>query len=467
MPGLVNLVALSMYTRWLTPHEYGLYALVLAGLGVWNAIGFNWLRVSAIRHLPVEQDRRPRFLGAVYAIYLCVGLVSVVLGGLVVVLVRDAGFRPLLLAAVLLLLCQTWLELKLDLLVAALEPGKYAVIAVARAILAAVLGGWLAYAGAGAAGVIIGSALGYLLPALAIRLRDAGSVHLSRSDWHTVRTILHFGLPLAGVYLFGVFTVWSDRILLGWIAGTLAVGQYAAASDLALPTISALMMTVNLSAFPLAVRAYETVGATAAAERLREHGIVLVALALPAAVGLALVASQVSGIVLGHEFHDSARYLIPPIALGAFLAGIKAFYFDFAFQLGSATRQQLRLSVVSALLGVVLNLIWIPRFGALGSAYAMVVTFAVACVLSAVVGRRAFRVPIPLVEWAKTAGATGIMVIALSLFPGSKTRILDLGLRVTWGFVAYLLAMALLDVGQSRKYLAAAASFLRGSERRP
>jgi len=467
MPGLVNLVALSIYTRWLTPHEYGLYALVLACLGVWNAIAFYWLRVSAIRHLPVDQDQRPGFLGALYASYVCMAIVSLLVGSVAVAIVHGEGLRSLILAGLLLLLCQTWLELKLDLLVAALEPAKYAVITFARAILAAFMGGWLAYAGAGAAGVVIGIAVGYLLPAVAIRLGTWRFVRLSRPDWPTVRTILHFGLPLAGVFTFGVFTVWSDRILLGLMVGTQAVGQYAAASDVALPTITVLMMTVNLSALPLAVRAYQTVGETAAADRLREHGIVLVALALPATVGLALLASQVSGLVLGRQFHDSARYLIPLVAVGGFLSGMKAFYFDLAFQLGSATRQQLRISVVAAVISVVLNLMWIPRFGALGSAYAMVVTFAAACLLSAIVGRRAFRVPLPAAEWAKVLGATGVMAFALLLFPGSMTGMLDLGLRVVWGFAAYLVAVVLLDVGQSRKYLAVAALSLRGSGRRP
>ena len=466
MPGLVSLMALSIYTRWLTPHEYGLYTLVLASLGVWNAIAFYWLRVSAIRHLPVDEDRRPAFLGALYVSYLCMAIVSLLIGGVALAAIHGEGLRTLILAGVFLLMCQTWLELKLDLLVAALEPGKYAVITLARAVLAACIGGWLAYAGAGAEGVIVGLAVGYLLPALAIRMGKWRAAPLSRPDWHAVRTILHFGLPLAGVFAFGVFTVWSDRILLGSIVGTQAVGQYAAASDLALPTITALMMTVNLSALPLAVRAYQTVGETAAADQLREHGVVLVALALPATVGLAVLAFQVSSLVLGAQFHASARYLIPLIAVGAFLSGMKAFYFDLAFQLGSATRQQLRVSAVAAVVGVVLNLLWIPRFGAMGSAYAMVVTFALACLLSAIVGRRAFRVPIPTVDWAKIAGATFMMAIALSLFPKSATGFLDVGLRVAWGFAAYLVALVLFDVGQSRRYLAAAALALKTRWRR-
>lgn len=455
LPGLVNLVALSVYTRWLTPHEYGLYALILASLGVWNAIGFYWLRVSAIRHFPVEEDRRPRFLGALYATYFCVAIGSLLLAGGALALVHGEGLRTLIFTGVILLLCQTWLELKLDLLVASLEPGKYAVITLARAIVAVLIGGWLAYAGAGAAGVVIGSAVGYLLPALVIRKENWRSIPLSRPDWPTVRTILHFGLPLAGVYTFGVLTFWSDRILLGWIVGTQAVGQYAAGSDVALPTITALMMTINLSALPLAVRAYETVGETAAAERLREHGVVLVALALPATVGLALLASQISGLVLGRQFHHSARSLIPLIALGGFLAGMKAFYFDLAFQLGSATRQQLRISAVAALVSVVLNVVWIPRLGALGSAYAMVVTFAVSCLLSAIVGRRVFRVPLPIVEWAKVA--TACVVMALALWSVAPYRgPVALALQVLGGIVVYAIAAVLLNVGDSRRTLARA-----------
>jgi hypothetical protein len=58
------------------------------------------------------------------------------------------------------------------------------------------------------------------------------------------------------------------------------------------------------------------------------------------------------------------------------------------------------------------------------------------------------------------------MVIALLLFPGGMTGALDLGLRVAWGFAAYLVALVLLDVGQSRRYLAAAAVALISPWRR-
>ena len=314
----------------------------------------------------------------------------------------------------------------------------------------------LAHLGYGALGVLIGSAVGFLVPAVFVAASDWHSSHIVRPPTPVVQSLLTFGLPLAGVFALGVVTSWSDRILLGSFAGTTTVGQYAAATDLTSQTIIALMRVCSMSATPLTIRAYEAAGPAGAAARLREHGVLLMSVALPATVGLAMLAPRVSRVVLGGPFQEAAAVLMPPIAVGSLLSGMKAFYFDLAFQLGNATGRQLRISVWSAALNVALNLLMIPRVGPIGAAYAMVATFVVACVLSAVVGRRAFAVPFPLGQWTRIALATGMMVAALWPIRGAGGGGVALILTILWGAFAYLIAVVLLNVGGARASLARA-----------
>src|SRR5690606_3730158 len=131
-----------------------------------------------------------------------------------------------------------------------------------------------------------------------------------------------------------------------------------------------LMMIVTLAGLPLAVRRMELEGMSAASVQLRENGGLLLAVGLPAAVGLSMLAPQIAGVVVGHEFADVAGALMPWIAVGVFLHGMKAYYVDHAFMLAKRVRGQVIAAGCGALVNVVANLVLIPRFGLHGAAYA-------------------------------------------------------------------------------------------------
>src|SRR4051812_48838396 len=52
LPGIIAFLAIPLFTRLLAPAEYGRYALVLATVGLLNALLFQWARLSLVRFLP-------------------------------------------------------------------------------------------------------------------------------------------------------------------------------------------------------------------------------------------------------------------------------------------------------------------------------------------------------------------------------------------------------------------------------
>src|SRR4051812_50190297 len=52
LPGIAAFVAIPVFSRLLDPAGYGRYALVVATVGVLNALLFQWLRLSLVRYLP-------------------------------------------------------------------------------------------------------------------------------------------------------------------------------------------------------------------------------------------------------------------------------------------------------------------------------------------------------------------------------------------------------------------------------
>jgi O-antigen/teichoic acid export membrane protein len=152
-------------------------------------------------------------------------------------------------------------------------------------------------------------------------------------------------------------------------------------------------MIVNLAAYPLAVRALEERGEAAARQQVASNLTVLLAIGLPASIGFAVLARPIADLLIGQQFRAEAATLIPLIAVVALLRDIKAYYLDLAFYLSRKTIGQIWVTVAAVAVSIGLNLWWIPAFGILGSAYAAIGAYTVAFLLSALLGRRVYRLP--------------------------------------------------------------------------
>src|SRR3954454_3444372 len=56
LPGIIAFLAIPLFSRLLLPSDYGRYALVMATVGLLNALLFQWLRLSLVRYLPAFKD---------------------------------------------------------------------------------------------------------------------------------------------------------------------------------------------------------------------------------------------------------------------------------------------------------------------------------------------------------------------------------------------------------------------------
>jgi O-antigen/teichoic acid export membrane protein len=236
----------------------------------------------------------------------------------------------------------------------------------------------------------------------------------------------------------------SDRFMLGWLLGSAAAGTYAAGYDLANTTVTLLMMVVTLAAYPLAVRSLETEGQEAAREGLRQGGLLLLAVAVPAATGLAVCAPNITEVVLGTAFREAGSEVVPWIALAALLAGIKAYYFDLGFQLGRYTLGLVWVAAAAAGVNLALNFWWIPVLGLMGAVYATAAAYAVGLGLSWWLGRWAFPVPPFPTESVKVVMAAGIMALLLWPMRGHHGWLMLLA-QAGSGFLVYALVLLATD----------------------
>jgi len=172
-----------------------------------------------------------------------------------------------------------------------------------------------------------------------------------------------------------------------------AAGLYAAGYDLAQQGVGLLLATVQVAAYPLAVRAMENEGAAAAKHQMKLSGEMIFFLACSAAGVLCAIPEPIATVVVGPEFRESTAQLLPIVGIAAALFGMKAFHFDMGFHLQRNSRPLVVSSAVAAALNVALNILAIPRFGIVGAAYATVISFGVGLLLSAWWGQSLPQMP--------------------------------------------------------------------------
>lgn len=452
LPAILGLSIVAVLTRFLSPEEYGRYALIMGVVGLANAMLFSWYSQSLYRHYAALRTAvASLFSTSVFGFSLSF-LVAAACAGVTAYILQGLEMSPGLIAAAVAMVGVTaWLELAG--LIANLEGRSvaYAGLLVSRSAVTLFIGGAAAHVYQSAIGVILSTVVAQIIVALFRPFRRwCSHVHLAHVNAALLARLFSYGWPLSVSISSMLAVATADRLLLGKMAGAAAAGSYSVGFDLAQFAIGAIGGAISLAFYPRILTELEDRGDTSARLAMTRYSVLLLAVTLPAAVGLAMISENVVGVLVGPGLRYDAARVMPWICAAAFLGTMKSFLADLSFQLGKWTQGGAIVGVASVAINVVLNLELIPRNGVVGAAQASVLSFALALLMSMVLGRvRGFRISGAPRQYAKVAAASLVMVAALyplraELGPGW------LVLQVAFGAVAYGVSCYLMDVLGSR-----------------
>lgn len=188
-------------------------------------------------------------------------------------------------------------------------------------------------------------------------------------DWEQVRAGMRYGIPLMANEMAAVLLVTVDRLMLQGLTGsTDSVGVYTVGTSLALQVSMMLHAALNLSYTQVSIRQFETEGAAAVLRTKRRILHVLVYVVAAMLAGLFVVGGDGFLLLSGPSKADSVPIFL---LLGAvFVAGGLVDLCTSGLQLYKRSMTIFGLTVLAAILNGILNLLLIPRFGAMGAAYA-------------------------------------------------------------------------------------------------
>lgn len=379
--GAILTVALA---RLLEPDEYGLLYLAISVFGTIMLFSKLGIAKSAARYIAEYKETDPGQLRHIlrFGIILNFGTITLVCVVLLVTyeyiaqLIGEPALAPFLLFGVFFIALGTILAF-----VRVSLQGFEAIEATAtlRIIdrgsrLVFTLG--LLVLGYGAIGALVGYILAYLLTVL------VGVVYLYRRyyrDFSTgvveaglKRRIAEYAVPLTVTNTADVLDKRIDTILVGFFIGPVAVAYYTIGKQV-VEFVGTPMSALGFTLSPT-YEAQKAKGNPGTAARIFEEALSYGLLFyIPAAAGLILVAKPLVELVFGSEYLGAIP-VVQVLAVYALLQSVTKVTSNGLDYLGRA-RERAIVKGISAVLNVILNVIFIPRIGVVGAAIATVVTY--------------------------------------------------------------------------------------------
>lgn len=455
VPGLMAFGAVYLYTRLLEPYQYGYYALALNSMTVLMAACFYWLEAPVLRLMPQaeRENRTDEFRSTIYIIFFAVAALMLVAGSLFVAIVPLGDLTTVALLILPLALARSLLNINQSINRSFMRIRRYNLAECGQAVLGLAIGLLLVeFFGLRDVGAILGLISGILI-ALLVNCTSVHGIGIRGFDRHYLDETVRFGLPMVLPYALGLVLSLSDRFLLQYFLGATAVGIYAVGYTVVDRVVTMIFSAVVTPALPLAIRRLEQEGVEAAREQTYSNGAVTLMLVVPASVGLVACTDQVVTLLVGTDFRDGARQIMPWIGLSSVLCGLSSQYFDHAFHLAKRTHLLMVTKAPAAVCSVALNVVLIPRYGYMGAAYSAVAAYGLMMIMTIVLGRRVFRMKFPILPALKIVVASALMVATLKALPfgtdwASFITMVFLGAAV---YAAALMATNFLGIQQRTK----------------
>jgi O-antigen/teichoic acid export membrane protein len=450
---LVGVFLIPIYTRVLSPSDYGALSL----LGVFMAVYLNLadlgISTSILRFYIREKDEdgRRQVLSACLNILALAAVPTLFVGAASPLISRALLDDPKLWFLIALSVVTCYLDLLIKVPMAPIrsrqESGLYVRISlILTGVTLALSILMVVFLKMGMLGVVLAQTL--TNGGAAVWLLSRYIPHpLPRPKKATMKSILRYGLPFVPSGLGQFILRLADRYVLKLFEPMAVVGLYSVGYRLG-EGISTASGAFWMAWVPFALRAGREQGGR---RRLAEVGTTWFGLTILMAILLSLFSHEVLRVLTPPSYHGAAS-VVPVVAIGLALF---SFYpvAEISLQISGRTGRIAIVNGAAAALNIALNFILIPRMHILGAAWATAIAYGVQLAGILWIGQRSFAIPFPygrMLAGATIAIAVGIAGVEadhrLALLPaiGAKT--------VLFGFVvAIVFLLRLVSIGRIRR----------------
>ncbi len=456
--GLVAFLAILYYSRMLTPQEYGEYAILISIAGVINIVFFQWFRFSIARFYPdylsQQKEEEVMALVKVVATNLSILLISIAIVLVIIMVVfTQSVIESWWFIVIGILLLQFLYDLFSQIFVTQLNPLKFTIVSFLKSFIGVGAGSLLVYLGFGYSGILIGLAIGFLMSIFYSINRLGFFTRNSSVEKGLFKKMLLYSMPFTATAALSYILTYSNRFLISYYRGSEETGLFTLGFDFTEQSLGVLLAIASTSAFPISMKIYAEEGESENLKRHFHHSVfMLLALALPAVTIFIGGYHDIVNVLFGDNFKKMSPILIPCVALGTFIIGIKSYYLDQVFYIKKATKIQAFILLGVATLNTVLNLIFIPVYGYEVAAINSVVSFSAATIITYKVGKKLINIPFPWTKFSTLLLSSSFMFCTLWLLPEATSTFM-LTVKLILGLLVYLFLLVLFNKSEVAKLM--------------
>jgi polysaccharide transporter, PST family len=370
--------------RYLGPNQFGLFSFALAFATLFSVFATLGLDGIVVRELVNTPQQSGEILGTAFALKLIGGGIALLVGLTSIILLKPADSQVHWLVAIIAagMICQSldvidfWFQSRIEVrFVVYARSFAFLFVSLLKVFLIVTGARLIAFAFAASLELVLG-AIGLMI---VYRLKGQ---HLS--TWQTsikrVRHMLRDAWPLALSGAAVIIYMKIDQIMLGAMLDSTSVGVYSAAVRIS-EVWYFIPMSIVASVSPTLIEA-KAVSPELYDGRMAKLFQLVAIIALTIAIPMTFLSSYVTGALYGNAYEGVGPILAVHIWAAVFVfMGVAQSPWNI---IEGLTKLALLRTSLGAVVNIVLNLVLIPRYGAIGAAIATTVSYALAaCILNA------------------------------------------------------------------------------------
>lgn len=394
-----NVITLPIYTNLFSTEEYGLYTVSIAMLSFLCIIFSDWVGLAGLRFFRFHQLEKdlPKYLTT---------LVSILSINMLLMFGLSFIFRHTMYSffhvpfkyffAVLLLIIPVAARALLQqILRAQLKSISYSFTTILNQFATIALAVFFAkFFHLGAISILLGMGVAIsLIDILLLYQCDILKIFkFQKVEWKFIVPIIKYGIPVAATSLSAWIITQSNKIIMGGISGFTKAAFVGVGYGLTLPILMPLFAMLTVAVIPRIINMYEAkIDVRPIVTRFMGYYIVL---ALPLVTIMSIYSMDYTVLLKTNPKFYEACTLVPYFSFGVFFLGLTD-YTTLQYHLANKTHIEFIIKLISGIVGVILNILLIPKMGLIGVGIATFSANFLYFLLSATVVLPEFHLKIP------------------------------------------------------------------------
>ena len=366
---LGNVITVPIYTSLFSTEQYGMYTISIAMLSFLCIIFSDWVGLSGLRFFRHHQlmEDLPKYLTTLVTLL----VINMILMFGISIIFKDSLYSffhvpfKYFMAVLLLIIPVAIRALLSQLLRAQLKSVSYTLTTILNQFATIFLAVFFAkFFNLGAASILL--AMGVSISLIDILLLYQSEIlkvfKFQKIEWKFILPIIKYGIPIAATSLSAWIITQSNKFIMNSINGFSKAALVGVGYGLTLPILMTLFAMITVAAVPRIINLYEA--------RIDVRPIIskflgyYILVALPVITIMSIYNVEYTHIFTNSKFYEASA-LVPYFSFGVFFLSM-ADYTTLQYHLANKTHLEFIIKLISGIVGIILNVVLIPKYGLKG-----------------------------------------------------------------------------------------------------